>query len=160
MGLFPGEIVYFGDRQPHATCNLEKFTLGIGGQGHIENWPPLIQASYKGDVTAAYEAAGATEIDAVISSGRLAGQTAIQRAAQMGNVDIVAFLLGKRVDTNLGTMDILHAAVDMGHIAVVKLLTQKAGYVAVEQSPMIHVAASKGHVDVMELLVNFRANAA
>jgi len=44
----PGEVLYFGDEQPHATCNLQDFALGAGAQGHTEKWAPLVRAAFHG----------------------------------------------------------------------------------------------------------------
>ena len=46
----PGEIIYVPPHWHHATCNLDPFTLGVGGRGDSGNWPSLLHSIQTGDV--------------------------------------------------------------------------------------------------------------
>eukprot|EP00929_Paragymnodinium_shiwhaense_P082970 TRINITY_DN44006_c0_g1_i2.p1 TRINITY_DN44006_c0_g1~~TRINITY_DN44006_c0_g1_i2.p1 ORF type:complete len:393 (+),score=47.60 TRINITY_DN44006_c0_g1_i2:38-1180(+) len=112
----PGDVVYFGDGSLHATCNLESFALGLGGQGHTEKWPSLLRAVHASSVEATRQALENIEMGALeghagrdrIPSGLCgpgqhgcpAGQTALQRAVQGGHTALVSLLLRHSADTS------------------------------------------------------------
>mmetsp|Transcript_67830 Transcript_67830/g.189343 ORF Transcript_67830/g.189343 Transcript_67830/m.189343 type:complete len:535 (-) Transcript_67830:403-2007(-) len=165
----PGEIVYFGDEQTHATCNLEPFTLGIGAQGHTEHWPSLVRAAHSGNFAAAHALLGEMRVGDVnahvLSDQDFGGQTALHHAIQIGNVGLVAELIRRRaLATPAGPqrMHPLHVAAQFGHTSLVDLLASEGTSVAVsdqqDRQPM-HYASINGHVAAVKALVSQRASA-
>lgn len=166
----PGEIVYFGDDHPHATCNLEAFTLGIGAQGHTETWPPLAQVAHRGDVATVrrlLDDGSAADLNIPIGiKGGFLGQTPFHRALQSGHADLVESMLSKRAQaTTAGSQGVspMHIVVQFGYVSLLQLLLMHGLSTTVEDRQgrkPLHYAATSGHIAVARVLVNHRANLA
>lgn len=167
----PGDLVYFGTGQPHATCNLLPFTLGFGAQGRSEGWPPLIRAAHQGDLTAARRAldeGSSTDLNARITSGSGSkkGQSALHRASHQGHKALVELLLQRSASaTQLcgNAVSPIHIAAQSGHSEVIQVLADAGGGMQSqdgEGAQSVHYAALNGHATVVELLAGSRASLA
>ena len=86
------------------------------------------------------------------------GKTALHRAAQGGNVDIVKVLIVKGADVNAKDNDgetALHWAAQEGHFEVAKVLIEKGADVGAKDKnneTAIEVAIRHGHHQIAELI--------
>lgn len=154
----PGELLYLPDQAVHATFNIDNFTFGFGAQGHTETWPPVLQVAQRGDMDALKQlvADGAGDVDALSP----AGETALQRIAWRGDLDMATLLLEQRADPNLvGNQGAtaLHIASEVGQAPLVDVLLSHRADPNVRgkasgQTPL-HLAAKEGHIDVAKALV-------
>lgn len=157
-----GEVLYFGNRANHATCNLDAFVLGAGGQGSIEEWPPVLQAVQRDDLSAVQEllAAGA-DVDTANERGR----TGLSQAAYLGALPMLEHILSQGGD--IETRDVqhqrqpMHRAAETGHLEAVKLLVARRAEVNAklrEGGEVLAVASENGHAHTVTFLAAQRAN--
>ncbi|CAJ1394611.1 unnamed protein product [Effrenium voratum] len=135
----PGEAIFFGN-QAHATCNLEKFVLGVGAQGRDESWPMLLRQLRRGKVPELKS----TEANAV----RPGGRSALHEAAVFGHQEAVRRLLAARASPLAADGEGLraaHVAALHGHVPLLSMLPGTPG--------LLQHGAMQGHVEVMDALL-------
>jgi len=148
----PGEVIYFGDEAPHATCNLDPFTFGIGAQGSLIQSHPLLRATARGDTDAVR-----AEVAELLRSGTNKESAeipkqALELAILTGFPSVPELLLPLRVDLNQPGVQKKHRrpvqlAAEAGHLSIVNWLLDKG-----VTPPSIQGAAWLGHTAMVELL--------
>eukprot|EP00930_Biecheleria_cincta_P032073 TRINITY_DN22255_c0_g2_i1.p1 TRINITY_DN22255_c0_g2~~TRINITY_DN22255_c0_g2_i1.p1 ORF type:complete len:597 (-),score=108.42 TRINITY_DN22255_c0_g2_i1:5-1759(-) len=159
----PGEVMYFGDQMPHATCNLESFVLGIGAQGSSEPWASeLHRAAHRNDtarIQRIIEEGG--ELNAYDHEAR----TALHRAVAMGHAAAADLLVsagaGLRAKDREGKNAAAMAA-ERGDLRLLQHLTEAGCPVKRPagggRPHALHWAALSGHRPVIEYLLSRRAS--
>ncbi|CAJ1347791.1 unnamed protein product [Effrenium voratum] len=135
----PGEAIFFGN-QAHATCNLEKFVMGVGAQGRDESWPMLLRQLRRGKVPELKS----KEANAV----RPGGRSALHEAAVFGHQEAVRRLLAARASPLAADGEGLraaHVAALHGHVPLLSMLPGTPG--------LLQHGAMQGHVEVMDALL-------
>lgn len=156
-----GEAIYFGNTMPHATCNLERFVLGVGAQGHAGDWPTIHYAARANDtaeVRRSVESEG--DVDAVDAQG----STPLHQAVAGGHLATVSLLVGAGASLRKRDREGKHAlisAAERGDLEVVRFLLDagaplRRGDTAGVQA--VHWAALSGHSSVLSLLLARRAS--
>lgn len=141
----PGDLVYLPQGVPHATCNLDAFNFGLGGQGHMETWPAVPRAANKGDLDA---------VQRLVTSGEDLhatnpyGETALDRAIFVGDLAMAKLLLEERADPNK-----LEPGLTPLHIAVAKYSGDSSSGKMTN-----HVKDGAGSEHIVEALLLHRAN--
>jgi len=165
-----GDVVYFGEKQKHATCNLQDYVFGIGSQGRLPvEWSELDRALHRGDVNAVKQITQQDSNADILflrppEAQFAGGSSPLHRAAKKGQMDLVQYLIEARADPGLTTSqgtEPLHDAVFNSHLPVVELLLRRSGNVNAEASDgarPLHVAARPGHPAVVEALLQAGAN--
>lgn len=120
------ELVIVPAGWPHATFNLEHWTLGFGGQGRTRQSE---YAAMVGDI-AALEALGDADPKAIASFRPLF------MAASVGNCAVIKWLVtrGSKVTTkNKEGLQSMHLAAQGGHCAVIELLASLGSKIAAKK---------------------------
>lgn len=156
--VHPGEVLYLPSEWHHATCNLDDFTVGVGGRG---------------ETTLVHEACGVCALDDLLATLTVApaddrdvfDRPALHVCAAAGCVDGAALLLSQsafaasidaRADYLGNGEQAIHVAAKNGHIKMVEMLVDRGASVTAEEShgwEPIHLASFGGHTAVVETLV-------
>uniref|UniRef100_A0A7S4UGZ8 JmjC domain-containing protein n=1 Tax=Alexandrium monilatum TaxID=311494 RepID=A0A7S4UGZ8_9DINO len=159
-----GEILYFAEGVQHSVCSLDRFVLGVGAQGHTEEWPAMVRAANRGDLPAAKRlmgrAAGADANRALDAGAGAYGHTALHRAALHGHTQLVKYLLASRAQPDLpdgeGMLPIFLAAFS-GHVEVLEHLADFGAGVRARDpngASILQWASTQGHLEVVKTLVS------
>ncbi|CAE7371642.1 ANK3 [Symbiodinium natans] len=160
----PGEAMYFGDRFPHATCNLAPFVLGFGAQGRSQNWASALHiAAHRNNRSGLQELIeiGGIDLDAVDEDGA----TALHRSVARGHRDSAALLVAAGCDLRLRDREGKNAAAmaaERGDLPLLELLAEAGTPIKQKDGGKphaIHWAALSGHQLVLEYLLKRRASA-
>lgn len=147
-----GDVMYLGDGQQHATCNLMEFVLGIGSQGHLpQNWSAFRKALHRGQWTRAKEE---LDKDQKLYTEFLRGEFVDESSDPFEDgetVEILPFLHSAAKRNHVEMVEFL-IALNEGNASYLEAVTKKDGRQA------MHHAANKGHLSVLELLASHRAS--
>lgn len=159
-----GEVLYFGQGVEHSVCSVERFVLGVGAQGHTEQWPPLLRAANRGDLAASRKLVrkvprGDLSLMLQETAGSY-GHTPLHRAALHGHTPLVKHLISLRADPDVrdveGLTPIILAAFS-GHVDVVERLADHGEGVNARDSKnagVLQWASTQGHSTLVKLLVS------
>jgi ankyrin repeat protein len=152
-----GDVKNFITDKKNADQSLESGTLG-------EGTTPLMLASYIGNLDAARYL---VELGADVNLKEKSTQqeSALMKASERGNTEIVKILIGKgaAVDaTDIDKMTALYKAAQSGYADTVKILLESGAKTgtktAIYQDTALIAAASAGHAEVVKLLLDRGAN--
>ena len=107
----PGEVVYFGEGEDHATCNLDPMVLGVGSQGHTEHWPELVRLARRGVYSKEFAEATAAAADSSSAAAGLqvqtpdTGWTALFVASRAGHITIAEHLARRGAEARSAIKD-------------------------------------------------------
>jgi len=156
----PGQVFYVPGGWRHATCNLDSFTLAIGGRDDSSSWPPLfhtvaecrhqsIELTLRASsptLLMAKDARGATVLHQAAAVGCL-------RAAQL--IVAASSKLAVHFQDNDGAEPLHYAAIN-GHVSLARLLLAANADIRARDdagNAPLHWAALGDHQAVAEFLL-------
>lgn len=183
----PGETLYVPNNWHHGTCNVDDFTVAVGGSDDSVAGPlhgaclnceeqHLLEAfgSHTENINAdellhvASKADCAASIPMIINLranlvARFHDEQPLHVAAKIGHSSVIASLISQRarLETKSGSRRPVHLAAWMGRVNAVKELLLARSNIAAEADggeQAIHIATQENHTDVVQLLVSMSAS--
>lgn len=159
----PREVFYVPGNWRHATCNLDDFTLAVGGRDDSSSWPPLfhaIAACHRPSIEQAFKAGSASMLMATDARGA----STFHQAAAVGCMRAAELVLAGSNGLGLHAQDDdgaepLHYAAINGHVALARFLAAARANLLAEDGfgrTPLHWAAIGDHQAVAEFLVQAR----
>ena len=163
----PGEIIYVPFGWHHATCNLDPFTLGVGGRGDSSKWPALLHSIQTGDLAGLQQELSRYsdgELDpTALNDPRLVDPLPMHLAARFGPVQLLDTLVSSGVVDPLvkdlkGYRAVYHAAY-AGTTAVLEYLISTKRLAGLdEEGPggltALDLAVMGGHLGAVRWLLD------
>jgi len=162
----PGDIIYIPISYEHATCNLDRWTIGAGWMGDVGDISMAHQAVLDNDEASLRASFAIKHLEESqpqhdMADEAHAPESAVHLAAFTGNVDMLKALeeLGEDLHLNTeGSGSALHTAAGWGHVAAVEYLVNARMHPDMAQtgseSTPLHYAASVGHAAVTRWLLS------
>jgi len=157
----PGEVIYVPDDWYHATCNLDDFTLGIGGKGDSSLWPDFFHHIQAGDEAALRSVIKTEGLDFSMAEQDDEEAThAFHLAAMAGHVSVLELLLQQRADPRVRDSEerlAIHFAAGHGSVEAMSYLIS-TGHATLRDHAggtyPLHVATSTGHLAVVQWILS------
>lgn len=157
----PGDIFFFGNQTPHATCNLADFVLGVGAQGRSDAWPPLHRAAWRGDVKASLQLIESSDD---LDARDVTASSPLHRAVIAGHLPVAKLLVGAGADLRMRDQEGKHPllmAAERGNDAMLNFLAESGAPLRRGDKKgvqPIHWAALSGHGQTIDYLLERRAS--
>jgi len=156
-----GEVMYVPGGWYHATCNLDDFTLGVGGKGSSRAWP-----EYMHHIQAGNEDALRSMVmnDPSVDLASAQDPPAFHLAAAKGPTSVLGFLLEQRVDPQSRDdrgRSAVHWAAEHGSVETLQFLAARGLAKLSDRAgglEPLHVAVQQGHLPVTSWMLEKRAD--
>eukprot|EP00927_Polykrikos_kofoidii_P047477 TRINITY_DN41650_c0_g1_i1.p1 TRINITY_DN41650_c0_g1~~TRINITY_DN41650_c0_g1_i1.p1 ORF type:complete len:461 (-),score=50.09 TRINITY_DN41650_c0_g1_i1:89-1471(-) len=158
-----GDILYMPKHWLHSTCNLDTWTLGIGGQSDIKPHSAAELAVLDGDDATIHRIADRS--GPIVFQKQTSKYSPASLAGLLGNVSTLALLkqLGVRFDDHNVFSSVMHEAASTGHVSALKWLLKEAPPDAIERASnskgdsLFHAACATNQINIVKLLLKMRS---